>query len=256
MAIRSSGKYDYIVPDPLGCFLDVADSISDPERVKVRIADRQKLAEAEREQKARKMREEEAEQKQRTERGADQERTERARKKKAEEEAREKQAEDEPRKKDAEEEARRRQAKEDSRKQKPEEEARKTKAKKEAENREREQTFRQQQYTRWKTICDECFSTDATMTTFPHVPILMCTCTDISCISRKIEGSLMACHHDMERLLRGSGQYSYSWLKTESYPWHPDRFGRKCHPDFKEQLTRKATEMFAVFGELLEEARC
>jgi len=55
----------------------------------------------------------------------------------------------------------------------------------------------------------------------------------------------------MERLLRGSGKYSYAWLKKKALPWHPDQVGRRCDPDFRVELTRKANFMFAVFGELM-----
>jgi hypothetical protein len=71
---------------------------------------------------------------------------------------------------------------------------------------------------------------------------------------KNIEGGVRACKHDIERLIRGSGQYSLAWLRKERLVWHPDRFGQKCDVDFRSELVKKATTLYAIFEELLHEA--
>jgi hypothetical protein len=111
-------------------------------------------------------------------------------------------------------------------------------------------------YSTWKEECDNRFSGNTLLTVFPSVPRKVCFCNEISCSIQKIEeGSLMACRHDIERLLRASGSYSLVWLKKESLVWHPDRFGQKCDPDYRAGLCKKATELFAIFGVLIDDER-
>ena len=35
---------------------------------------------------------------------------------------------------------------------------------------------------------------------------------------------ITACHHDLEKMLKGSGGYNVEWLKKERMRWHPDKF--------------------------------
>jgi methylenetetrahydrofolate dehydrogenase (NADP+)/methenyltetrahydrofolate cyclohydrolase/formyltetrahydrofolate synthetase len=56
----------------------------------------------------------------------------------------------------------------------------------------------------------------------------------------------------LEVLLRGSGRYSYAWLKEERNIWHPDRFSRFCQADFVDQLKVKAEQMFVLYGVLMQ----
>lgn len=57
---------------------------------------------------------------------------------------------------------------------------------------------------------------------------------------------LGACHHELERTLRGSGEYAERWLKRERVRWHPDRFVA-----MKEGI-KGAEEMFQLMQRLLE----
>jgi hypothetical protein len=111
-------------------------------------------------------------------------------------------------------------------------------------------------YSTWEKECENRLSSTTPLTVFPPVPRKVCFCNEVSCSKRKTEeGSLMACRHDIERLLRASGSYSPEWLKKESLGWHPDRFGQKCDPDYRAGLCQKATELFAIFGVLIEDER-
>jgi hypothetical protein len=111
-------------------------------------------------------------------------------------------------------------------------------------------------YSAWKRECDSRFSSNTPLTVFPPLPRKVCFCNEVSCSKRKNEeGSLMACRHDVERLLRASGSYSLAWLKKESLGWHPDRFGQKCDPDYRAGLCKKATELFSIFGVLIDDGR-
>lgn len=108
------------------------------------------------------------------------------------------------------------------------------------------------QYRTWKAGCDKLFRPGAApIVDFPHLPIEVCTCEIAACWSRKTEKLLFACRHDVERWLRASGQYSLVWLRTERLAWHPDRFGRKCSLEMRPALSLKATEMYAIFEELI-----
>ena len=109
-------------------------------------------------------------------------------------------------------------------------------------------------YRLWKQKCDMMFNGKMEIYVFPHLPLAAVYCRDVSCAARKATaGSLMACRHDVERLLRGSGQYSREWLRKERLAWHPDRFGRRCNADFRKELNKKAEELYMVFEQLLSD---
>ena len=141
------------------------------------------------------------------------------------------------------------------------EDAAKKKSLEEEEERERQRIENRRrsvirsQYTAWKATCDRLFKGPALIAEFPHLPVEVCNCEDTLCWSRKTQSGLFACRHDVETLLRGSGQYSWEWLRTERLPWHPDRFGRKCKPEMREMLILRAGEMFTIFEELIVEAK-
>jgi hypothetical protein len=113
------------------------------------------------------------------------------------------------------------------------------------------ENYAKAQYIVWKAECDRHFAKGQRMKTFPAPPLDICICQLVSCKNRKIESNLMACVHDVELLLRGSGQYSHAWLKKQMLNWHPDRIGQRSEPEFRAEACRKATEMFAIFQELL-----
>ena len=133
-------------------------------------------------------------------------------------------------------------------------EARKAKeAQARREQRQRESEELTLQYVLWQTAWEADMAQKKLLTTFPHLPVRVCTCTEVSCKLRKVDTGLLACQHDVERFLRASEMYSIAWLRKERLPWHPDRFGQRCDPDFRKDLKKKATEMYAIFETLIKQ---
>ncbi|EMD88162.1 hypothetical protein COCC4DRAFT_63722 [Bipolaris maydis ATCC 48331] len=93
-------------------------------------------------------------------------------------------------------------------------------------------------------------------TMFPYLPGSLTTCALPACKMLKLEeNSIHACHHDVEKLLRASGLYSYEWLRQERLRWHPDRFGRLCAEEWRETGKRLAGEMFKLMSVLMEDLK-
>ena len=107
------------------------------------------------------------------------------------------------------------------------------------------------QYVLWRTAWENDFLRKKMLTVFPHIPRKICTCFEISCVPRKVDTGLLACQHDVEKFLRSSECYNVAWLRKERLIWHPDRFGQRCDPDFRKELKRKATEMYAIYETLI-----
>lgn len=94
------------------------------------------------------------------------------------------------------------------------------------------------------------------LSSFPYLPAAVTTCRISACVTAKADpAGLRACKHDVERMLRASGLYSYEWLRQERIRWHPDRFGRLCEEDWREEGRRLAEEMFKVIDALIAEAQ-
>ncbi|KAF2731637.1 hypothetical protein EJ04DRAFT_363547 [Polyplosphaeria fusca] len=92
--------------------------------------------------------------------------------------------------------------------------------------------------------------------TFPYLPPAITTCMLQSCAAPKADPfGLRACKHDVERLLRASGLYSFEWLRQERLRWHPDRFGRLCAEEWREAGKKLAEEMFKIVGSLINELK-
>lgn len=92
------------------------------------------------------------------------------------------------------------------------------------------------------------------MTNFPYLPTAVTVCIQPACTIAKADSTgLRACKHDVERLFRGSGSYSYEWLRQERIRWHPDRFGALCQPEWRENGRRLSEEMFKIIGSLMED---
>jgi hypothetical protein len=111
------------------------------------------------------------------------------------------------------------------------------------------------QYVLWRTAWEADIMRKKVLTTFPHLPVRVCTCIEASCKLRKVETGLLACQHDVENFLRASEMYSIGWLRKERQQWHPDRFGQRCDPDFRKDLNKKATAMYAIFETLIEQEK-
>ncbi|KAI8931130.1 hypothetical protein NX059_011484 [Plenodomus lindquistii] len=91
---------------------------------------------------------------------------------------------------------------------------------------------------------------------FPYPPLPSPPCILAPCVLLKLEpNGLRACQHDVERLLRSSGSYSYEWLRQERLRWHPDRFGRLCAEGWREEGKKMGGEMFKVLSALMEDVR-
>jgi hypothetical protein len=94
------------------------------------------------------------------------------------------------------------------------------------------------------------------LTTFPYLPNTITTCALTACSILKSEpDSIHACQHDVEKLLRASGLYSYEWLRQERLRWHPDRFGRLCEESWRETGKKLSGEMFKLMSALIEETK-
>jgi hypothetical protein len=94
------------------------------------------------------------------------------------------------------------------------------------------------------------------LTSFPYIPSTLTICALPSCTVLKsdMEG-IHACQHDVEKLLKASGLYSYEWLRQERLRWHPDRFGRLCDEKWRETGKKMAGEMFKLIHALMEELK-
>jgi len=91
---------------------------------------------------------------------------------------------------------------------------------------------------------------------FPYLPNTVTTCNLTACTILKSEPeSIHACQHDVEKLLRASGLYSYEWLRQERLRWHPDRFGRLCEEEWRETGKKLAGEMFKLMSVLIEDLK-
>lgn len=109
-------------------------------------------------------------------------------------------------------------------------------------------------YTQWAAQCDIYFTSTALRTSFKHPPQSMCKCREVACLTYKeAENSLGACKHDMEALFRGSDCYSLAWLRKERLRWHPDKFVTRCDSIYKQELLKKATQMYAIYEELIQD---
>ncbi|KAF1945036.1 hypothetical protein EJ02DRAFT_339546 [Clathrospora elynae] len=97
-------------------------------------------------------------------------------------------------------------------------------------------------------------SSSELLTSFPYLPSTITTCALTACSILKSDlDSIHACQHDVERMLRASGLYSYEWLRQERLRWHPDRFGRLCEESWRETGKKMAGEMFKLISALMEE---
>jgi hypothetical protein len=146
---------------------------------------------------------------------------------------------------------------EEEKQRKAEEEKRKREAEEKSAREEEEAEELTLQYVVWSTGYESDIAKKGKMlTTFPHLPMKICKCADASCkIRKEEEGSLRACQHDVEQLLRASGMYSLAWLRKERLTWHPDRFGQRCDIDYRKELKRKATELYAIYELLIEQEK-
>ncbi|OAL03494.1 hypothetical protein IQ06DRAFT_374630 [Phaeosphaeriaceae sp. SRC1lsM3a] len=106
------------------------------------------------------------------------------------------------------------------------------------------------------TLSSSSSSSGKLLSAFPYIPSTITICALPSCkILKSDTDGIQACHHDIERLLRASGLYSYEWLRQERLRWHPDRFGRLCEEGWREAGKRMAGEIFKMISILMEEAK-
>ena len=106
-------------------------------------------------------------------------------------------------------------------------------------------------YIEWKDTCDAALGRGS-IKVFPGFVKEMDVCKDDKCAHlKKQPQNFGVCKHDVAWLLKGSGRMSLDFLKEERVRWHPDRFARSCHPEFKEQLTKKAQYLFVLIGQIM-----
>jgi hypothetical protein len=94
-------------------------------------------------------------------------------------------------------------------------------------------------YRFWAKACETYFNNRSAP--FPRPPVY--TCYKNHCVKGE---KLGRCHHCIEQLLRGSGEYSEQYLKTERLRWHPDKFSSR-----QEHLS-EAQEMFQMIQRLID----
>ncbi|CZR56480.1 uncharacterized protein PAC_06368 [Phialocephala subalpina] len=89
------------------------------------------------------------------------------------------------------------------------------------------------------------FKTDPNSNNFPKPHGFRCRGKD--CL--KVD-NIKCCHHDLEKVLRGSGEFSGKWLKKERLQWHPDKFPG---PGARMEHARVcSTEIFSLCERLLQ----
>lgn len=109
-------------------------------------------------------------------------------------------------------------------------------------------------YSRFVKHIQSLFLADRNLCDFPSLAPFMAECTLPEC--EQTEGdkpSVGICRHDLAKLLEGSGQYSFEWLKEQRNMWHPDRFARFCHAAHADRLKLQAEQMFVLYGQLMDE---
>ena len=88
---------------------------------------------------------------------------------------------------------------------------------------------------------------------FPKLANYMNACAKVACNTlKKDPQQLSICVHDLHELMRGAGEYTLDTLKAERNKWHPDKFGRYCHPDHRDMLSEKAQALFVLFGVMMD----
>lgn len=187
-----------------------------------------------------------------------QRREERRRVERMERQVKERRREEEERKQKAE--VRRREeakAREESRRQ---EETRRQEGARKQEERRREQKERAERAERqrkesdrktsmhWLAHCEVLLSHVETLTLFPDPPFRPCT-EATPCLDNTI---LRACPHSMKKLYQASGRQYKELVQIERRRWHPDRFA-KCPMESREEVQRKATELFKIVDRLSKE---
>ncbi|MCJ1480154.1 hypothetical protein MMC06_000308 [Schaereria dolodes] len=107
----------------------------------------------------------------------------------------------------------------------------------------------------WSTAC-QCLANPITLLRFPNPPGYHCKMVNDkqnSCLKAE---HLKICHHDLERTLRGSGMYSYEFLRKLTFKFHPDKFSA-CPEEVREEMKIKAQEVFQLLRKLIEmEQKC
>lgn len=99
-------------------------------------------------------------------------------------------------------------------------------------------------FTNWKAKCKSAFEDKSNLKSLPMPSLPRC--------SRYFCGAYattVACRHNVEQFLRGSGQYSARFLKNEVTLWHPDRFSM-CSPETIELVHAEAIPFYRILHDL------
>jgi hypothetical protein len=98
--------------------------------------------------------------------------------------------------------------------------------------------------------CDKlCIA--ALKTEFLDFSLYVNPCSQAQCKQAKEDAGV--CAHELRTLFQGSGRYTRHLLMQERLRWHPDSFGRRCHPDHGQTLKKKAEGVFKLIGTLIDE---
>ena len=103
-------------------------------------------------------------------------------------------------------------------------------------------------YSRWTAACESMHITFK----FPDPPTYNCGLAlkrPNACMSHS---SLQACQHDLEKMLRVSGEYNMGFLRKLTIMFHPDKFSRWPEEGgVRKQGQEKAKEMFQLLRRLM-----
>ncbi|MCJ1232013.1 hypothetical protein MMC12_008694 [Toensbergia leucococca] len=107
--------------------------------------------------------------------------------------------------------------------------------------------------TAWKTWSASCesLSDPSALTRFPDPPTYGCkmpTKRQNACLKGD---HLQACHHELEWMLRGSGQYCHDFVRQLTFKFHPDKFSA-CPDAVRAKMEGKAKDMFQMLRKLME----
>ncbi|MCJ1228599.1 hypothetical protein MMC12_005260 [Toensbergia leucococca] len=103
-------------------------------------------------------------------------------------------------------------------------------------------------YQNWSASCTS-LNDPTSLTHFPSPP--SSHCHQSNCLRGD---HLDACHHDLERMLRGSGEYSREFLRRWWVRFHPDKFSA-CAEGVRGGMEGRGKDMFLMLGRLMEVER-
>ncbi|KAF2260923.1 hypothetical protein CC78DRAFT_584306 [Lojkania enalia] len=106
-------------------------------------------------------------------------------------------------------------------------------------------------YDAFKKASEKLFASRA-LTAFLNLS-QFASCSESRCQSQKGDArGVGICHHNLEKVLQGSGTYTREFLREERMKWNPDRLASICHPQNRDELQKKAEKVFVLIGVLMD----